>query len=190
MPRELSRQCRRRGATTDPKNGSVKMKPAVHVALTLFALSVCVGDVNTDVSGASGESRACSSSSGGTTWPLPCDAPLSAQWLCPSTRRDSAVRTMVVLLNSFEKLTWATVGLGRLLIMTNFSADVSLVEPCIADSGKSCRCLKILSWYYMHKLPEASPSIEGTSKAHSVHPLIALYPTRDWRFRASRLAAA
>lgn len=42
---------------------------------------------------------------------------------------------MVVLLNSFEKLTWATVGLGRLLAMTNSSAGVSLVEPCIADSG-------------------------------------------------------
>ena len=104
-------------------------------AMMLFALSVGVGDANTDEAAAlsGGAFR-----SGGRSWPAPCDAPLSAHWHCTHARpQEGTVRAMVVLLNSFEKLTWATVGLGRLLVMTNSSASVSLVEPCIADSGRS-----------------------------------------------------
>jgi len=78
--------------------------------------------------------------SGGRPWPAPCDAPLEQLGPCSAAATgkglgEESFHAMVVLLNSFEKLTWATVGLGRLLAMANSSAGVSLVEPCIADSG-------------------------------------------------------
>ena len=105
-------------------------------AMMLVALSVCVGDANT--CDAAAPSGGAFRGVGTRSWPAPCDAPLSEHWHCTHARlQEGAVRTMVVLLNSFEKLTWATVGLGRLLVMTNSSASVSLVEPCIADSGRS-----------------------------------------------------
>ena len=68
-------------------------------------------------------------------WPQRCDTPFAQR--CPCTAGGWSVNvgpTFVVLLNSFEKLTWATVGLGRLLMMANSSGTVSLVEPCVADS--------------------------------------------------------
>ena len=68
-------------------------------------------------------------------WPQRCDKPFAERCPCPAGGWSMNVGpTFVVLLNSFEKLTWATVGLGRLLMMANSSGTVSLVEPCVADS--------------------------------------------------------
>jgi len=45
-----------------------------------------------------------------------------------------ATRGYVVLLDSWEKLTWATLGLVRLMHMTK-AAGLSLVEPCVSQGG-------------------------------------------------------
>ena len=76
---------------------------------------------------------------GALVWPRRCDSPFKEDFVCTSSLEESGDsfddRTFVVILNSFEKLTWATVGLGRLLIMANSSVGISFVEPCVADSG-------------------------------------------------------
>ena len=76
-------------------------------------------------------------------WPQLCNQPFSEQYddckeyASNASGSDGVGQTFVVLLNSFEKLTWATVGLGRLLAMANSSSGVSFVEPCVSDSGLS-----------------------------------------------------
>ena len=72
--------------------------------------------------------------SGRQVWPQRCDGPFKQPCACEAGADIESDATFVVLLNSFEKLTWATVGLGRLLAMTNSSLGVSFVEPCVADS--------------------------------------------------------
>ncbi len=76
----------------------------------------------------------------GPGWPKRCDSPFVRPFSCGDLRPEVGggdSQTFVLLLNSFEKLTWATVGLGRLLAMTNSSLGVSLVEPCVLDSGNT-----------------------------------------------------
>jgi hypothetical protein len=80
----------------------------------------------------------------GPRWPQRCDSPFVRPFSCGDWRPEVGggdSQTFVLLLNSFEKLTWATVGLGRLLAMTNSSLGVSLVEPCVLDSGTRRNCL-------------------------------------------------
>lgn len=77
-------------------------------------------------------------------WPQRCDSPFVRPFSCGDWRPEvggGETKMFVLLLNSFEKLTWATVGLGRLLTMTNSSLGVSLVEPCVLDSGNRRNCL-------------------------------------------------
>ena len=116
--------------------------------------------------GASEQGGACS---GGRPWPALRDAPLHQKGPCaPGATDDGRLRTMVVLLNSFEKLTWATVGLGRLLAMTNSSAGVSLVEPCIADSG--LRRLQLLTCNSTMLLLQRSPHVASAEIGGFGHP--------------------
>ena len=65
-------------------------------------------------------------------WPQLCTQPFSEQYDCKeyasnASGSDGVGQTFAVLLNSFEKLTWATVGLGRLLAMANSSSGVSFI---------------------------------------------------------------
>ena len=108
---------------------------------------------------------------GGAGWPRSCDSPFARPSACADGRDGRAeehVRTFVLLLNSFEKLTWATVGLGRLLAMANSSLGVSLVEPCVADSGTCTRLLHVL-WASPSGRCHCSRAARFVGTLHHVH---------------------